>query len=165
MAKKKNVLITGGLLLCLLIIYVCNVHGENSSKNLIDNRPMDPSVAAVYMREVTPLSEDEASLFEDTILEVLKQDLWTSRDLYDSTTFLLVPMHYAFYSSYDAGICAFADFFARFTQDVAREDQYNFQEAAWSNKLQFLYLASQYMALCAGTDRAELIPEGLPSMV
>lgn len=119
----------------------------------------------LYAGTVEPLSEEERALYDGTVGCLLKEDLWTERDLYDACHYLMIPMHYAFYAGDELYITSFAAFFQRFTDDVTSSDIHQFVKAVDLNKRHFFYFCTQFMALCAANGYDSLIPAGLPAMV
>lgn len=119
---------------------------------------------SLYTGTAEPLTEEEQALYDDTVKVLLKEDLWTARDMYDACHYLMIPMHYAFRAGDEEAIQLFADFFARFTGDVTGADVYQFEEVSLLNRLHFFYLCTQYMNLCAANGYDGLIPAELPAL-
>ncbi len=118
----------------------------------------------LYAAAAAPLSEEQQAFYDRTVKVLLGEDLWTARDMYDASHYLMIPMHYAFRARDEEAIALFADFFARFTQDITGDDRYGFQQYAFLQRLQFLYFSSQFMCLCAASGRPDLIPDALPTV-
>ena len=119
---------------------------------------------ALYAETAAPLSEEQQVFYDRTVKVLLGEDLWTARDMYDASHYLMIPMHYAFRARDEETIALFADFFARFTQDITGDDRYGFQKYAFLHRLQFLYFSSQFMCLCAASGRPDLIPDALSAV-
>lgn len=110
------------------------------------------------------LNKHQQELYQNTVLMLLQEDLWTERDMYDAGHYLMVPMHYAFYSKNDNAIAAFGDFFERFTTDITNDDQHAFKQYSALHQLHFYYLGTQFITLCATNDYETLIPDTLPNL-
>lgn len=117
---------------------------------------------ALYIGTVEPLTEEQQALYRDTVLTVLKDDLWTPRDMYDACHHLMVPMHYAFRAGDETAVRAFSDQFSQFIADVGEKDIYSFQTHNKLDRLQFFYFCTQFMVLCAAYGYDDLIPDALP---
>lgn len=115
----------------------------------------------LYVSSAQPLSQQEESLYDATVTRLLQEDLWTPRDMYDTASYLMVPMHFAFQSKDAAAVKAFGAFFSRFITDVTTGDTYQFSQQGYLDRLQFLYLTTQFMNLCASFGYEGLIPAGL----
>lgn len=116
-----------------------------------------------YTGAASHLSEDEQRLYNDTVIALLEQELWTSRDAYDASHYLMVPMFYAFRSGESSLIEAYARFFARFAEEVGSGTS-AFTSIGDLDKLQFHFFATQFMVLCALHGRQELVPAVLPEL-
>ena len=137
--------------------YLCNTYTEFITaaevEKLYQYKPQSAEtidVTDLRLPEVPPLTEEEEELWTKTVALALKEDLWTERDMYDAAHYLMVPMHYAFYTRDSSKISTFHDFFARFIEDVSDKDSYGFcVERPTVNHLQFCYFVSEYLRLCA----------------
>ena len=116
-----------------------------------------------YTGAASHLSEAEQRLYNDTVIALLEQELWTSRDAYDASHYLMVPMFYAFRSGESSLIEAYARFFARFAEEVGNGTS-AFTSIEDLSKLQFHFFATQFMVLCALHGRQELVPAVLPEL-
>lgn len=67
-------------------------------------------VTEYRLRAPAPLTDEEETLYAQTVSQLLTQDLWTSRDMYDASHYLMVPMHYAFSSGNDEKMAEFHQF-------------------------------------------------------
>ena len=113
-------------------------------------------------KEPAPLTEEEEAVYAQTVSVLLQEDLWTPRDMYDSAHFLMVPMHYVFYSMDQEKMNEFHSFFARFYEDVTGDDQYGFlEQSADVNMRQFHYFCCEYLRLAAMTGQMHAVPDGL----
>lgn len=119
---------------------------------------------APELAKALPLNQEERALYGRTVGVLLQEDLWTERDMYDAGHYLMVPMHYAFLTRDMDTMTAFSDFFARFTEDISTKDRYGFMDYAFLHRLQFFYLSTQYMKLCAANGYDSLIPAKLPQL-
>ena len=131
---------------------------------LYDYQPESPErfdVTAVSLPTVQPLTAEEEALYQKTVLAVLQEDPWTPRDLYDAANYLIVPLHYAFYSRDQEKIDAFHQFFTRFSQDLNGADTYEYRAdvARIGDALHFNYFVSEYLRLCAMSGQ---VTESLP---
>ena len=119
-------------------------------------------VTEYRLRAPAPLTDEEETLYAQTVSQLLTQDLWTSRDMYDASHYLMVPMHYAFSSGNDEKMAEFHQFFSRFFEDINGSDSYNFSEQSPSVDLvQFYYWCCEYLRLCALTNSLDSAPDGL----
>lgn len=101
-------------------------------------------------------------MYTDTVGRVLKQDLWTERDMYDTAHYLMIPMQYAFASGDQGKMDAFHDSFSRFVTDVTGGDRHSFREKEEDvNLRQFLYFCSEYLRLSALCQQIENVPDEL----
>lgn len=125
---------------------------KNAVEFLYDYKPnsqLEHDVTLEKFPAPEPLTKEEESLYEQTVSLLLKEDLWTDRDMYDAAHYLMVPMHYAFYSQDIDKISEYHRFFTRFYEDVSTEDRYGFSVGRPNvGHLQFCYFASEYMRLC-----------------
>lgn len=96
---------------------------------------------APYTGAANHLSEEEQRLYNDTVIALLEQELWTSRDAYDASHYLMVPMFYAFRSGESSLIEAYARFFARFAEEVGSGTS-AFTSIGDLDKLQFHFFAT-----------------------
>lgn len=122
------------------------------------------TVRELYTGISEALLPEEQSLYDNTVMVWLQDDLWRGRDLYETGHNLMIPMHYAFRSQNEEAITAFSSFFERFASDVLGEDQYEFQKVYTLNHMHFFYLCTQFMNLCAANGREELIPDGIAQL-
>lgn len=85
------------------------------------------------------------NLWADTIGELLGQQLWTDRDIYDASHNLMIPMHLAFSSDeYARWQADYASFFEAF---LVAWQQSEFTVEGALNRGQFLWLVSRYLRL------------------
>lgn len=81
-------------------------------------------------------------LWQNTVTEVLSQDLWSSRDMYDTAHVLMQPMQYAFANNDADKMAEFDLFFDRL--DV------NFSDAQSTSRValtQFMFFVSEYLVI------------------
>lgn len=117
--------------------------------------------ARLYAGGAEPLTAERQALFAHCVGVLLEEDLWTERDAYDAGHYLMIPMHYAFRSGDWETVGMFSAFFSRFLRDAAGEDRHGFAALDPLTRHQFLYLASQFTALCAAHGTMERVPSGL----
>ncbi len=115
----------------------------------------------VRLPEALPLSNEEEILYMDTVGQLLQEDLWNKRDMYDASNYLMVPMHYAFRSGDIEKIEAFHRFFARWFESINGDDVYAFSEQPASvNIFQFYYFCCEYLRLCSISGELSSVPDG-----
>lgn len=78
-------------------------------------------------------------IWKSTIDILLKEQLWSTRDAYDTGHILMIPLHYAFFKKDKYAINQFASFFHRFSTRELPQGQLN--------QVHIIYLASRYLAL------------------
>lgn len=122
--------------------------------------------ARLYIGKAEPLSEPYQALYDSTVMELLKQTLWTERDVYDAGHYLMIPMYQAFWSGNQEEIQAFHRFFERFSADMrgGGYERQEFERLSALNKCHIFYLTTQYANLCAASGFAENIPWNVLSM-
>jgi hypothetical protein len=98
-------------------------------------------------------------LWTATIEPIFPRPVTTSAQAYYSGEVLLVPVHAAFSRNDPEWEKEFADYFKQFMQ---APDQITDVELS---RLQFLYLASQFVVLAQKSHHAELIPSRLPDLL
>ncbi|MDF3173544.1 hypothetical protein ACF8Q9_22070 [Pseudomonas sp. TYF_15] len=76
-----------------------------------------------------------------TVATLTNEPLWNSRDAYDASHTLMVPMHFAFAAGDTKGVEQFEHLMSQFTQQELPSGQLN--QAQW------LYLVTRYLALRA----------------
>lgn len=148
---------------------ICDRYTEITSKQTVEALyTYEPKSSLVYnvalelLPEPEVLSEEEQALYEQTVSVLLKEDLWTERDMYDAAHYLMVPMYYVFCSGNSEKIAEFHQFFARFFEDIRGNDTYGFTEQAPSvDLMQFYYFCCEYLRLCALTGEFSSAPDGL----
>lgn len=82
--------------------------------------------------------------YKKQLSNVLSEQLWTTRDTYDSCHYLMMPLHYSFKN--DEFISCRKDFknlFQRFLKDDKKE----FNQCNALTRNHFIYLCSQYLLL------------------
>lgn len=133
----------------------------NSPRETISDAIPQEMRKVLYTGTAQPLSEKHEQYYKEIIYDLLEQNLWTARDVYDAAHYLMLPMYYAFFSGDGETVSLFSEFFHRFTQRIQVDA---FYEAGELNNLQFFYFATQFINLCAANDRSDLIPEELPRL-
>lgn len=110
-----------------------------------------------------PPAGDGESLHEEwqrTVGPYLTDGLWTDRDAYDATHYLMVPLHAAFILDRESWLTDFAVYAERFTT----EGLFELTDAPLA-RLQYLYLWSRFAALAAEHDKLALVPDDLVSIL
>lgn len=100
-------------------------------------------------------------LWDITVKSYLEGDLWVERDIYDAGEALMIPLHAAF--KLDNAEWK-EQLFQHFRRFVAEEKNGNTAEGTL-NRLQYLYLASQYIRLAHECGQPDLIPMGLTDIL
>ena len=94
-------------------------------------------------------------LWNKTISEYLKYDLWDDINCYDAGHVLLIPMYYAFLNKDKAKMEDFHELFNRYTNYLI-DEQYAYKY--WNlNHMQFNFLATNYINLCMLTNSTNRI--------
>ena len=148
---------------------ICSLYTEITTKQAVDaiyeyepESSLTYNVALEKLPEPACLSVEEQTLYDQTVSVLLKEDLWTARDMYDASHYLMVPMHYAFRSGDTGKIEEFHEFFTRFFEDVSGSDSHSFSEQEPSVSLmQFYYWCCEYLRLCALTGSLSSSPDGM----
>lgn len=103
------------------------------------------------------------SVWKQTVAVMLADSLWRDKYNYDAGHFLMVPLHAAFQEQNPTWTKQFSSNFARF---LASGFQSPITESApIVGRLQYLYLASRFIALAHRQGRYEAVPEGLEDRV
>lgn len=98
--------------------------------------------------ENVELKQDGEEPFANSIImDLLDEDLWNARDIADASHVLMMPMHYVFKNNNQVGIQKYTEFFQRFVDTPA-----GFSELSRLQRMQFLYLATQFMKLGGEVD-------------
>lgn len=156
--------ILSGIMLSMMA--ACGASGSSSNSTAADITEISiETVRELYTGASETLTPEEQSLYDNTVMAWLQDDLWRGRDLYETGHNLMIPMHYAFRSQNEEAIAAFSSFFERFVDDVlGGGDQYQFQKVYTLGHMHFFYLCTQFMNLCAANGREELIPDGIAQL-
>lgn len=104
------------------------------------------------------LSADLSSLWQGTVDVWLRQPLWQDARSYDASSFLMVPLHAAFQARNPAQMQAFRAHFRALAEAWQGSD--GALVPGLLNQLQYLYLASRYLALEQG-----LKPDAAPGLL
>lgn len=92
--------------------------------------------------EVPATSERVEELWAATVQPYLEQPLWLDAEAYDAGNYLMVPLHAAFETSNDEWLEQFDVHFSAYVDHIGDTDYAN-----RLNEMQYLYLASEYVAL------------------
>lgn len=98
-------------------------------------------------------------LWNRMVVNYLSEDLWTETNAYDAGHCLMVPLHAAFSRNDSVWQQQFSDHLTRFMSACRQEP--DTLVTSRLDRLHYLYLASQFVVLCARSNRLELIPPGL----
>jgi len=171
--KKFNTVLTIFLLVLLLAISGCQNSTSNVSDNVnqvqtvatletTSNVSIEPEEPLIFFEKTfaSDLNQYESELYDITVSKALEQDLWSSRDIYDSVHMLLVPLWYAFESGNEKYIEEFSNHYKDFLLYIDSNES-SFAENSGLYKNHYLYLASEYMLLCEIYGYEEYIPTGL----
>lgn len=109
------------------------------------------------------IEDRDRQLWDNTIKHYLQDELWTEQYAYDAGHSLMVPMHAAFKYNESEWIDQFANHFSRFVYEYNTNNE-NVVEGRL-NKLHYLYLSSQFVALCEKTSNKDLIPSDLVNII
>ena len=102
---------------------------------------------------------NEKELWQSTISNYIKDELWNDLNSYDAGHTLLVPMFYAFYEDDNDKKNEFHDLFNRYA-DYLKDINYEYD--FWDlNHMQFNFLASNYINLCVQYNETSRIPNEL----
>ena len=171
--RRFSIVISLCVLVFLLIISGC----QTTNSDLNENWKHSNTVESIEVRndvsgEVEELStffkkvhaseldKYEAELYSATVSTVLSQNLWYSRDIYDTAHLLMVPLWYAFESGNEKYIEEFSNHYKRFVSYLESNES-EFAENSKMQKNHYLYLASEFIMLCELYDYNDYIPEGL----
>lgn len=109
--------ILSGIMLSMMA--ACGASGSPSNSTAADITEISiETVRELYTGASETLTPEEQSLYDNTVMAWLQDDLWRGRDLYETGHNLMIPMHYAFRSQNEEAIAAFSSFFERFVDDV-----------------------------------------------
>lgn len=98
----------------------------------------------------------DMQLWTSTIEPYLEQPLWLENESYDAGHYLMVPLHAAFQAEDPTWRKQFHTHFASYSEHIPELSYAN-----RLNELQYLYLASNYIALCSSTGEGDRLPAGL----
>jgi len=122
-------------------------------------------ILAVFIsvnRHKDSLPEDSRILWNKTVTQYIKNDLWLDAgNMYDGANALMVPLHAAFIFEYKSGQREFSEHFTDFMKNDASTFLTTDDDIDLSRE-HYLYLASRFIALAASNKHYDLIPEGLP---
>jgi hypothetical protein len=104
------------------------------------NRAEKQSIKRGDLNAISRLSFDQ--IWSTSIRKALEIDLWEDKYIYDSGHFLMIPLHYAFCSSYSVGKSDFTAHFDRFLKSYKEQPQTNDKA-----RLHYFYLISRYINL------------------
>ncbi|WP_326907835.1 copper amine oxidase N-terminal domain-containing protein [Sedimentibacter sp. MB31-C6] len=112
-----------------------------------------------YYLEKNEIDKVDRKLWDDTIKTYLSSELWTDRDAYDAGHYLMIPLHTAFKYNEEEWKNQFSEHFHKFVEEY-KSDTNNIVKGR-IDRLQYMYLASQFVVLCENTNNSYLIPDGL----
>lgn len=92
-------------------------------------------------------TESEDQFTSSIIMDLLDEELWNARDIADASHVLMMPMYYVFKSGNETGIQKYTEFFQRFVHSPAE-----FSDLSRLQRMQFLYLGTQFMKLGGEVD-------------
>lgn len=108
-------------------------------------------------------ANSDTALWDQTVRRFLQDDLWSDIHAYDAGHVLMVPLHQAFLQDVDP---AWGE---DFQQHASRFGEYLDAGGALPknriNRLQYLYLWTQFALLAKSAGREEMIPAGLPARI
>jgi len=133
---------------CLSLLLVCLLALPSSLSRL-------PSPA----QQETPANDEIHRLWCAAIDPMLRAKLQSSDQAYTDGQELLVPLHAAFALGDDAWERSFSAAFSRFVSDPSELPN------VVLSRFEYLYLASEFLALAKQHGRADLIPPGLPELL
>lgn len=146
----------------ILIALVFSLAPASQATQTVDpktNRDVQPPAAGDTNR-TTAVSDRDEQLWNTTVSQYLKEQLWTDKESYDAGSYLMVPLHAAFVLQQEDWQEQFAmqfELFAETSQtDIA---------ASRLNRLQYEYLASRFLVLAAQHGREGIVPTALFSKV
>ena len=101
-----------------------------------------------------------SQVWEEVFCPYMTDDLWSDSYAYQAAISLMVPLHDAFAQNSEERICQFVDYFERLCA-VSPEEL----PEVLLNRLQHLYLASRFVALCHANGRPQDVPHGLADLL
>ncbi|MCY2990966.1 MAG: calcium-binding protein [Planctomycetota bacterium] len=104
--------------------------------------------------------KDETQLWSRLVRPYLADDLWTNRDAYDATNYLMLPLQAAFAGGPEAWPADFAAHFRRFVDSGGAATL-----TGDLNRTQYFYLASRFVSLAQSAGLGKLIPPGLVTLL
>jgi hypothetical protein len=110
-------------------------------------------------RQDRPANDEIHQLWSRAIDPMLQAKLHSSDQAYTDGQELLVPLHAAFAVRDDAWELSFSEAFSRLAADPSVLPN------VVLSRFEYLYLASEFLALAERSGRADLIPPGLPELL
>lgn len=117
-------------------------------------------MGTTFAADAASLSVRAQELWPKTITPYLQQPLWRPASAYNATHFMLVPLEASFV---DPNPRYRADFAAHFKALNEHYDEVTTSDAL--SRLQYLYLASRFIALAHATHQVNLVPPELPGKI
>jgi hypothetical protein len=127
----------------------------------VDTRPLHPDAPLIAPRTISINVRDNIDqLWDRLITPYLRDDLWSNAYAYQAGSVLMVPLHHAFRTNDSGRIAEFKDYFTRLV-NVAPQGL----PSSLLDRVQHLYLGSQFAALAQASGRPDLIPTGLVNVL
>ena len=112
------------------------------------------TLVLIFLFSSTSHAEVSQDDWNKTVSPLLKRNLWKKETAYDSSHYLMVPLHAAFWLEKKECVQDFHDHFRRFVNDT---DQLPSGLTGRLNRLQYLFFASRYLVLAQESTPKELI--------
>lgn len=119
--------------------------------------PAPPLVERGLVAPIEAATAELERLWQWRVERYLSAELWREEQAYNAGQLLQVPLHAAFFSGRREWMEQFAEQFARFMDN----DDGVVPAASPLNKMNYLYLASRFVAICSRSGLGELVPAGL----
>ena len=133
------------LFLCVIALVVLLLLAKYLDKS--NNTEFREETMLNRLQDISMQENSEAEMYNSYIKELCESDLWKERDAYDSCTYLMVPMWYAFQTENDHYVNLFTEYVERFTE-MYKNRSFEFEDVSSVNRNQHLYFLSEYMSLC-----------------
>lgn len=128
----------------LIIGFLCIMVNE-SGEYIFDDKKAEK--LEIYDIETS----NTETMYSTYITTLLDEKLWNSRDAYDTTHYLMVPMYYAFQEKNEEWIQLFTNHVEKFS-NMSEGEKEKFEALPEVDKWQYLWWISNYLCLCVQYD-------------